>query len=203
MSRLNSPPFARGTFAGPQLDGGLEFPHLEGREFVFEDINPNPNGGANGQRTGEYVTCRLVRNVSGATLLPKRLVKFDTTAGRYGSRVIGYSTLTAESSYPIDEYLPATGVPNNALFYIVVSGPALVLTDLAGGANNVFTVGQLLVALTAATTGATTAGRVAPIDLTGATAALGGQIIGRLGRALTARTTGNTNADLLVDITRF
>lgn len=75
----------------------------------------------------------------------------------------------------------------------------MMLTDLAAGANNLIPEGTVLVALTAATSGATTAGRVAPQDLTGATAALGLQVQNRLGYALSARTTAQTNTTILVD----
>ncbi|NJL70214.1 MAG: hypothetical protein HC888_00775 [Candidatus Competibacteraceae bacterium] len=202
MSRDNSPPFNRGEYAAAETDGSLSFVYLEGREYLFEDTDPRATSGSAASRTGRMVRCRLVRNVSGGNLLPKRLVQFSTDAGRYGSRVSGYATTTAQEGVPVDEYLPAAGVPNNALFWVVVSGPALVLSDLAGGANNVITVGQRLVSLTAATSGATTAGRVAPIDLTGATTPLANQILNTIGQALTAKTTGNTNADVLVEIQR-
>lgn len=191
-----APPFQRGTFSGTD-----EFLHLEGREFIFEDVNPGP--GTSLQRTGRQVRCRLVRNKAGFALLPKRLVAFQAAAGKYGARVDGYADVTAEHAYPVDEYVRAAGVPDGALFYIVVEGPALVLTDLAGGANNLLPLGTNVVALTAATSGATTAGRIAPQDLTGATALLANQIMHKVGRALTARTTANTNADILVDVGRW
>jgi hypothetical protein len=85
---------------------------------------------------------------------------------------------------------------------VVMEGPAVILTDLAGADNNVLNVGTVVVALTGATSGATTAGRVAPQDLTGATALLADQIQNRIGYALTAKTTANTNADVLVDVTK-
>jgi hypothetical protein len=191
-------PFPRGSTIS---DNGLETPdatlatNLEGQEYVTEDRG---SGGAD--RTGRPVVLRVVRNVSGGNLLPKRLVTFQKNAGVYGSRVDGYATVTADVAYPVDEHLPAAGVANNDLFYIVVEGPALVLTDLAGGANNVINAGDVLVSLTAATSGATTAGRVAVQDLTGATAVLGKQIKNRIGYALTAATTGETGKSILCDI---
>lgn len=191
-----APPFARGNYSGSG-----EFAYLEGREFYFEDNSPL--SGMAASRTGRLIKCRLVRNVAGFALLPKRLVTFSATAGKYGARVDGYCDTTAEHAYPVDEYLPAAGVPDQCLFYIVVEGPAVVLTDLAGGANNLIALGGNVVGLTGATSGATTSGRVAPIDLTGATALLANQIMNRVGRALTARTTGNTNADILVDVGRW
>jgi len=78
-----------------------------------------------------------------------------------------------------------------------------VLTALDGGADNVFNVNDVIVALTAATSQATTAGRVAPQVLTGATALLGNQVQNRLGRAMSAKTTANTNNSLLVNISKW
>ena len=76
----------------------------------------------------------------------------------------------------------------------------MVTTDLAGGANDVINIGDVLTALTAATSGATTAGRVKPQSLAGATSVLGLEIMNMIGRAMSAATTANTGANLLVDI---
>lgn len=193
-------PFDRGQTAqsGAETIDANVLANLEGQEYTVEDVDP-----ATGiVRSGIPVTLRVVRNTSGGALLPKRLGRFST-AQAYGTAVDGYVNATAGVGYPIDEYLPATGVANNDLFYVVIKGPAIFLTDLAGGASNVFNVGDRVVGLTAATSGATTAGRVAPQDLTGATAPLANQIQNRLGFAMSAKTTGNTNADLLVNVGKW
>lgn len=195
MARNESPPFSRGKtyFNGVTIDtsttpyGGT---NLEGKEWVFEDTNYG---------TGLYVTCRVVRNVSGAALLPKRLVSFSSTY--YGQRVDGYATTTAQVAYPVDELLPTAGVVNNDLFYVVTKGPCLVKTDLAGGASNVIAVGDPLVSLTAATSGATTSGRIATASFAGATSVLALPVLNTLGRAMSAATTANTNGDMLTYIT--
>ena len=193
-------PFERGTTANTgQTVDSTTLDNLEGKEYMVEDYSPST--GLN--RTGHMVKLRVVRNKAAAALLPKRLVTFSTTAGKYGNQVTGYADTTAENAYPVDEYLPAAGVAVDDLFYIVVEGPAVVLSDLAGGATNLVPVGTVLVALTAVTSGATTAGRVAPQDLTGATSPLALQVQNRLGYALTARTTSNTDADILVNIGKW
>lgn len=202
MARSENPPVDRGSW----LEDGIAIdtanpidPHLEGKEWVFEDYSPTTGL----SRSGRNVRCRLVRNNSGIALLPRRCVQFDTTtAGKYGSSVTGYANTTAQDCAVVDEYLPSAGAPNGALFWVVVEGPTEVLTDLAGGANNPFNLGSTVVALTAVTSGATTAGRVAPQDLTGSTANLGNQIQNALGYALTAKTTANTNAALLIVIAK-
>lgn len=208
MARNENPPFGRGYtfYDGGTIDsnnlGGV---NLEGQEWVFEDIDYSTgSGGAKKARTGEPVTCRVVRNASAGALLPKRCVRYQATAGNYGHRVDGYTTATAaEFAGVVDEWLPSAGVPQYDLFWIVVKGPTNMLPDLAAGANNLIPIGTALVALTAATSGATTAGRVAPQDLTGATALLGDQVQNKIGRALTARTTANTTTDVLVSVRRW
>jgi hypothetical protein len=170
--------------------------------WVFEDLDYSQRG-TKPARSGRKVTCMCVRNVAAAALLPKRLATLQKSGVNYLGRVDGYSTLTAVNAFPVDEFLPAAGVPVNDLFWVVIDGPATVLTDLAGAANNVWNVGDVLTSLTAATSGATTAGRVKPQDLTGATAVLGNEVQNKIGYALSARTTANTGADLLVDVRKW
>jgi hypothetical protein len=206
MAHTENPPFQRGTTwnDGRTIDSSnLGGPQLEGTEWEFEDIDYS-SVGAKAQRTNRKVRCRIVRNASGIALLPKRVVRFKNTAGndRVG-QVDGYTTTTAaDFAGVVDEWLPSAGVPANDLFYIVIEGPTRTLTDIAGDADNVFSVGDVVVALTAATSQATTAGRVGPQDLTGATALLANQVQNRIGTALSAKTTANTNADLLIDMFR-
>ena len=208
MARHENPPFPRGStfYNGGTIDtnnlGGV---NLEGSVHEFEDVDLSAGTGAKPNRTNFPVKCMIVRNVAAAAILPKRLVKLKKTAGYYLlGQVDGYGTITADAPvFPVDEWLPAAGCPVNDLCYIVVEGAATVLTDLAGGANNVFSVGDILVALTAATSGATTAGRAKPQDLTGATAVLGAEINGAVGRALSAKTTAQTNGDLLIAVTTW
>ena len=191
MSIVNGP-FERGTYETTDQSS------FAGRVFLFDDLlyNSNPTGAIT-KRTEHLVEAVLVKNDSGAALLPKRLVVWKTSGNL--TLVDGYSAATAAHvAGVVDEFLPSAGVPNGAWFWMVRKGPALCLTDLAGGANNSIALHAYLVALTAATSGATTAGRVNTQDLTGATALLGNQVQNRFGKALSARTTGQTNADILV-----
>ncbi len=140
-----------------------------------------------------------VRNVGAAALTPGRLVTW--AAGYVKRRVDGYARTTAvQVAGVVDPYLSSSGVRVNDVFWLVVRGLTYAKTDLAAGANNLLPEGTILVALTAATSGATTSGRVAPQDLTGATAVLGAQIQNRIGQVVTARTTANTNVDVLIDL---
>ncbi len=212
MARDDAPPFGRGeTFYGvsgltPDSNnlGGAQW---EGKTWVFEDIDyTSGTVGAKPTRSGRYVKCMAVRNVSGITLLPKRLVSLQLSGKFFLGRVDGYTTITAQQGYPVDEFLPSTGVINYDVFWIVVDGPAMCLTDIAAAtATGVINVGDALVSLTAATSQATTAGRIMPQDLasgvTGATLAI--QVQNKLGYALSAKTSANTNSSILVDIRKW
>lgn len=140
-----------------------------------------------------------VRNVGAAALLPGRLVTW--AAGYTKRRVDGYARTDAvQVAGVVDPYLSTAGVRVNDVFWLVIKGLTYAKTALSAGAANLLPEGTILVALTAATSGATTAGRVAPQDLTGATAVLGGQIQNRIGQVLSAKTTANTNVDILIDL---
>jgi hypothetical protein len=208
MARNEAPPFNRGEYSS---QSGMD--HLVGKTWLFEDLDLTTsatNTGAKKHRTGKMVECMLVKNGSGGALLPKRLVTFKTSSGPdYVGVVDGYARTTADRGYPVDEFLPAAGVPDGGYFFIVVKGPATVITPLAGSEfNGDVSVGSVLVALTAATSGATTAGRVAVQNITGSSQAtdytfIFNQIQNAVGRALSAKTTGNTNADLFLDVKGF
>jgi hypothetical protein len=200
MARNENPPFDMGnTFYNlfvattQSTNDGVQY---EGADWVFEDYNPITKV----YRSEQKKRCRLVRNISGGALLPSRLVNLATAPnanGIYGGQVDGYASVLAQRAYPLDEFLPAAGLQNNDIGYVVVEGPAVVLTDLAA-LTAVINPGDAVVAQTAATSGATTAGRVEKQDLTGATAALGNMIMNYVGRAMSAATTANTGAALLV-----
>ena len=145
-------------------------------------------------RSQRQVTMMFVRNVSGIALLPKRLVRWKS--GYRNRQVDGYCTADyAEAAGVVDECLPAAGVPNYDGFWIAVKGPHLCLTALEGNENNVIVMDDILSALTAATSQATTAGRVwCPLynAMTATTTSTMSIALNNLGRAMTARTTANT-----------
>ena len=176
---------------------------VEGTYKQFSDVDPTATAGARAKRSNRNVHCVLVRNMSGIALLPKRVVKWKS--GQIGKQVDGYSCVTNEfAAGVVDEFLGSAGAPDADLFWITVAGPTLMLTDLAGGANNVISAGDILGALTAATSQATTAGRVGVVALTATSTATtdggaGSAYHNAFGRALSAKTTANTNADILVD----
>lgn len=174
---------------------------LEGTAQDFKD-DYESGAGPRLTRSARYCSAVLVRNTSGIALTPSRLVSWES--GYTGKRVDGYTTTTgAEAAGVVDPELPATGVADDDLFWLFVKGPCLVTSDLAGGANNVLAIGQAVGALTAATSGATTAGRIVAVA-TGTTATLPSTIINRIGRAMSAATTANTggvaSGKILIDL---
>jgi hypothetical protein len=208
MARNENPPFGLGeTFSNNFATSGstADGTQYEGKEYVFEDNDPV----AKLSRTNQYKRVRIVRNISAGNLLPKRLVQFGLTPnsnGAYGGQVDGYAFNAAQRCYPVDEFLPAAGVEPNDLFYIVVDGPAVILTDLATLNPNI-AVGDNLVNQTGATSGATTAGRLInqnTANLTnGATSVLANQIQNLIGRAMSAATTNQTNTGILVQVGKW
>jgi hypothetical protein len=156
----------------------------------FTDVNP-----VTGQvRTNRRKVCVAVKNTSAIPLLPKRVVRFSLTAGKVLTEVDGYSAaLNEERVGVVDEWLPAAGVTVNDIFWVTVDGPTEVAHALSG--TNI-AAGDRLAAIAAATSGATTAGRVTPNAYAGAT-----DMAGLIGYAMSAATSGNTPLALIK--TRF
>lgn len=187
------------TFFGasvPSVTGASA--RIEGTKKDFADVEPVTSGPASA-RSGDTVTCRLVRNSSGITLAAKRVVKWKS--GYRNLRVDGYCSVDFENvAGVVDDKIPSSGVADGDLFWLMQRGPALVKTSLGGNATNVITEGSILAALTSAASTSTTAGRVQQVAATSSvTAAIDGYS-NRIGRAMSAKTTANTNADVLVDL---
>jgi hypothetical protein len=157
----------------------------------FTDVNP-----ITGQvRTNRRKVCVAVKNTSAGALLPKRIVSFNTAAGKLLTEVNGYSRLTNEERVGVvDEWLPASGVTVNDIFWVTVDGPTEVTAAVSGTA---IAAGDRLAAITAATSGATVAGRATPAS-TGAT-----DVQGAIGYAMSAGTTADGSAVLSLLKTRF
>lgn len=172
---------------------------LEGVVHIFPNNDPSVTA-LSARRDGGTVTAICVRNVSGIALLPGRIPVWKS--GYEGRRVDGYvTTEAAQAAGVVDDQLPSAGVPNGDLFWLIVKGKVLVKTGLTGASDALtISVGNKVVAATAATSQATTAGRMKVADFTGATAVLAGQINNAIGRALTARTTNNTDTNTLVEL---
>jgi hypothetical protein len=126
MSTLTADPgFARGqvlgitkTYYDAQVGDGS---HILGVSKVFLDTNPATQAVA----TNLTVECVAVKNTSGGALLPKTLVQFK--AGAILTEVDAGATTSSTRWGVVDEYLPASGVPANEVFWVVVKGPTTVL----------------------------------------------------------------------------
>lgn len=223
MSWFETPPFERGktwtnqfppTFDPTDQVGTTGFytpaTNLEGKIYWFPDTIYG---------TGVPVIVRCVRNNSGQQLAvqgvasptgfamqPGRLVVFDPYFPR--QRVCQYAITPLIESYPVDELLPAAGVSPGDLFYIVISGPALVYTT-GQVMNSSIMVGDWVAAITGSSTCSTSAatdgGGIAA--LTGITAATTtqtglvalnarplGRVINTPAAALTSATTVSSTA---------
>lgn len=174
MSTLTADPgFARGQVLGilwkaydsESGDGS----HALGARKVFRDEDP---------KTGKLlsnatVECICVKNTSGSALLPGAVAKFKAAA--ILSEVDGLATTSTALMGVVDEYLPAAGVPNNEVFWLVVRGPSAVTkTTVAVNAGTAYGV--------SATDGAAAAQTSNPL----------------LGYAITTAGTGTTSGRLLV-----
>lgn len=201
MSMVRTPPFQPGHtfYNGGTIDvtnfGGVQY---EGTEYEFNDelINGTP---PLSNRSFRIVKRRIVRNMNLAgNMLPRRMVA--EVAGSLGGRVAGYSTTLGQNRiWPVDEWLPAAGVPIGDLFYVVTRGPCTVLDAIAADVTTPINQGDTLVALTGSTTGATTSGRVMSTPYSAQTTGSPSQSRGIFGYSMSATTTSNTNTAVLMD----
>jgi hypothetical protein len=137
MSTLTADPgFARGQTLGVTVtmyeaengDGS----NVVGTRKVFRDEDPK-TGALKSNRT---VECIAVKNTSGSALLPGAVAKFKDAA--ILSEVDGLAVAATTLMGVVDEYLPAAGVPNNEVFWLVVRGPSTVTktaTSVSAGAS--------------------------------------------------------------------
>ena len=186
MSLYVDPPFSLGQTLG--VSSATDGTGWVGTVKVFPDVNPTTGV----IRSNRVKKCVAVRNTSAGALLPKRLVRFAVgTAGTaVFSAVDGYAAVTNnEVVGVVDEYLPSAGVAVNDVFWVTVDGPTEVAHALSGTAVS---VGDRLAAITAATTGATTAGRVTPSAVGAATTGSDNAGLGVIGYACSAGTTSGS-----------
>jgi hypothetical protein len=90
------------------------------------------------------------------------------------ARATGYARLGTGDTlglpirpYPVDEFLPSSGAPDGALFYVVVEGPAIVTTQVTAGAsgediavNDLLYAASTVTTVAATTSSSTSGGRV-------------------------------------------
>lgn len=131
----------------------LLFEEILGTIKNFPDRNPITNA----DLTGLQVTCILLRNTTGAALLPKDVIKLDGT--RPTKDASAKSTAANQLFAVVDEYLPAGGVADDDVFWAVIKGPTTAKAVTVSGAQ---AAGQLAVG---------TSGTAGKVDFTPTSAA--------------------------------
>jgi hypothetical protein len=182
-----------------------------GKCVMFESFDYSQRGVKPKRLQESQVIVRAVRNLTGMAVFGKLL--YTLKAGDPNA-VDGLAVSTAQECYPADEFLPAAGCPTNDIFYIVVRGPAILRTPMAGAVFGNTSINQNDVLVSCTTSGGsssagTTAngGRVQSFSIVAATTIA--QITDVInvsqkfiGVALSAITSGQTNSDILVDVGR-
>lgn len=207
MSTVTVLPKQGQTFFGGEVPSATAFGQtvaLEGTVKEWPDNITVAGQGADGRRSGRTRHSLLVRNTATVKLLPKRVVKWQS--GYRGRRVDGYCNVSDEAvAGVVDDAVSSDGVAIGDLFWLYRRGPTIVRTAL-DTTNSPVALDDMLLAITAAASTSTTAGRVYP--WTGLTSTVtqttdgtqSRRTINRIGRAMSATTSGNTNSDLLVDL---
>lgn len=136
---MTDPGFGRGQTLGVRdTESGRG---TTGTQKAFTDSDPRTNN-SGVFLSNRPVTCIAVRNTSGGPLLPGTVVKFKKAA--ILDEVDGAAAAATDAPLGVvDEYLPAAGVANNDVFWLVVSGPTAITTaaTLAPGAFVTATAG--------------------------------------------------------------
>lgn len=139
-------PFPRGStfYGGATPDANdLKGTQFEGAEYEVPDVNWSSGTFAT-LRSNRTVICRIMRNTSGGTLLPKRGVIPDFAGATPQIQMGSFAAYAGagEQGGVIDEWLPAAGVVDDDLCYVVFRGPSKVTTAGSGDTN--FAAGQTL-----------------------------------------------------------
>jgi len=187
MSLYVDPPFALGQTLG--VTEATQGDNWVGVVKVFPDVDPTTGK----VRSNRVKKCVAVRNGSGSTLLGKRAVAFKD--GSY-TEVSGYKRLPSGNIAGVsDEYLPATGVASNDVFWVTVEGPSVVSVATEVAVDN-YLVHNVTANATNSTVAAGTGGLASTVSPTAAAASPKGSVIGRV----LAGTTNTNPVVALVEI---
>jgi hypothetical protein len=171
---------------------------IEGIKKVFKDLDYTGTAGnfAKAPRSGGEVECVLARNASAISLLPGRVCVWKSA--KQGKQVDGYVSLdSGQVAGVVDEWLPSTGVVTNDYFWLVRKGPCLVRKSLDA---NTLAKDDYVIAITAATSQATTAGRITSIISTSNQTYCMSAALNRLGIAISTSATTDANVLVYLDI---
>lgn len=197
------------TLSGTDSSSNLINRQWLGQKFLLPSPQETRTPRSNKNRlSGKGIWAVLLRNTTGAALLPKQIATlgtgYDSTHECYGhEEAEGLAvTIAAGPSVIVDPWLPSGGVADNDIFWGVLEGMCLVKTptthDLTQGD---IAAGAPLVAATLNTTaGNTTAGRISNITLAETAAATNAYSMAKhlIGYALSAKTTAETDEDILI-----
>jgi hypothetical protein len=196
LNTVMDPPFPRGTYQPysslpGEVKANAPFTLVLGQEWEFEDILWNTGGnGPPDRRSGSRVRCRLVKNDSGSALTPQYVTAIDPLKPGSATGAVGAVNLEA---YPVDEFLPAAGVPADGVFWVVVRGMALI--TMAASITADITAGDFL------NPSVVTAGTLDIINSFTANKALFQNIIGARFKATASLTaSGHGGNTLLVEV---
>ncbi len=144
----DNPPFPRGQYqqfyTTTPATAAAEQPlfGVLGCEWDFQDnLWDTGNNGPPTIRSSTPVRCRLVKNNTGSAILPKQACKIDPADA--GSITALTSAVTDQYGIA-DEFLPAAGVPDKGIFWMVTRGNTKALSAASLIAN--WTAGDYLVA---------------------------------------------------------
>lgn len=214
-STTDVPQFLRGETAGVILnDGSSDTTHAWlGAEKYFEDKNLSATGPVKPLLSKTLVKCRCCVNRTGVAIPPGTLVVLGNQVNKNGiggtavagdeglytiSQIARLGIAAAAGAVPcvlVDEYLPAAGVPDNGMCWVVVEGNCTVKGGLTQFTSDI-AVGDPLVCMTAATsagtsTGTTSGGKVNILPVAATTAPIS-QYQSVIGYALSACTSQGT-----------
>lgn len=192
------PPFELGeTLSGKDADGNLINKDVLGKIFEFpaNRLDASIYRGNKSRRTGRSIVAVALRNESGWTLQPKRLVQLTETAGySLMESVDGYASITAEDHCVIvDEFV--TNVADDDIFWGILQGPVIVKTSYDTMTAQIAVGDRLVSATCGSTSGNSTHGGV---HLIGASTN-NNMVLNLIGTALSAKVTADTNVDILIN----
>lgn len=128
---MTDPGFGRGHTLG--VTDPEQGTSVTGTQKAFTDSDPRTTN-ASQFYSNRAVTCLAMRNVSGGAIAPGTVVAF-TAEDPLNSFDSAAADATGLSGV-VDEYLPATGVADQDVCWVVVSGPTAIATasaDLVAG----------------------------------------------------------------------
>lgn len=139
---MTDPGFGRGHTLG--VKDPEQGTSITGTQKTFTDSDPRTTH-ASQYYSNRAVTCLALRNVSGAPVAPGTVVAFTAE-----DILNSFDSVAADAgglSGVVDEYLPATGVADQDVCWVVVSGPTAVSTaDATIAAGDELAVGTGAVA---------------------------------------------------------